>query len=250
MCIHQKYLNTARLRQYAADLLNRMATFDADAAAAYEDRIIQCFATVNSQMRQVAFQEPQVADPRVPLSISILCDFLRRIVGLSGKHFAAGFAHTREVRSAMFKAGWCPSAIKRLNATLDPASFFLCSRFKPPATEEGKTHLDCKGRQCVILKLDDSTYRTAHVCPSSDCEEVVEDTTDLFESLKAGQIPLITYAAEPGGEKRTMRLFRCQPGMKYVAISHVWSDKLGNPFRNGLPRCQLACIPNGAAIIP
>jgi hypothetical protein len=77
MCIHQKYLNTARLRQYAADLLNRNASFDATAAAAYEERIIQCFATVNSQMRQVAFQNPQVADPRVTLSISFLCDFLR-----------------------------------------------------------------------------------------------------------------------------------------------------------------------------
>jgi hypothetical protein len=230
-CIHQKYLDRARLRQYAADLLNRKASFDAAAAAIYEDRIIQCFATVNSQMRQVAFQEPQVADPRVTLSISILCDFLRRMAGLSGNHFAAGFAHAREVRSAMFKAGWCPSAIKKLNAMLDPASFFLCSRFKPPATEEGKTHLDCKGRQCLVLKLDDLTYRTSHVCPSGDCEEVVGDATDLFESLKAGQIPLITYAAEPGGEKKSMRLFRCQPGLRYVAISHVW--------RNGLPRCQL-----------
>jgi hypothetical protein len=51
----------------------------------------------------------------------------------------------------MLKAGWCPSAIKRLNATLDPASFFLCSRFKPPATEEGKMHLDCKVRQFLVL---------------------------------------------------------------------------------------------------
>jgi hypothetical protein len=67
----------------------------------------------------------------------------------------------------------------------------------------------------------------------------VVEATDLFESLKAGQIPLITYAAESGGETKRMSLFRYQPGLKYVAISHVWSDKLGNPLRNGLPRCQL-----------
>lgn len=238
-CAHQKYLDTSYLRKYTADLLNRKASFDTAATVAYEDRIIQCLATANSQMRRVAFQEPQVADPRVSLSIDILCTFLRQRSGLSGQHFAGGFAHTREVRTSMFKAGWCPGAIKRLNATLDPASFFLCSRFKPPATEKGKSHAKCNGRECLVLKLDESKYLTAHCCSSGDCEELVADEVELFESLKAGQIPLITYAAMPDSEEKSMRLFRCRPGMKYVAISHVWSDKLGNPLRNGLPRCQL-----------
>ncbi len=38
-----------------------------------------------------------------------------------------------------------------------------------------------------------------------------------------------------------------EPGIKYVALSHVWADGLGNPRRNALPNCQVVRICNTVA---
>ena len=36
-----------------------------------------------------------------------------------------------------------------------------------------------------------------------------------------------------------IRIEKADPSTRYTAISHVWSDGLGNPNSNGLPQCQL-----------
>jgi hypothetical protein len=36
-----------------------------------------------------------------------------------------------------------------------------------------------------------------------------------------------------------IKVIRCTPYITYTAISHVWSDGLGNPEKNALPECQL-----------
>lgn len=33
--------------------------------------------------------------------------------------------------------------------------------------------------------------------------------------------------------------------VRYVAISHIWADGLGNPKENAMPRCQLMLLQAG-----
>ncbi|VUC19908.1 unnamed protein product [Clonostachys rosea] len=44
---------------------------------------------------------------------------------------------------------------------------------------------------------------------------------------------------DPGDESVKITLVEAEPGTEYIAISHVWSDGLGNPNKNAIPQCQL-----------
>src|SRR3984885_1142300 len=56
-------------------------------------------------------------------------------------------------------------------------------------------------------------------------------------SARNGQIPL--FAISGSDDDIHIHVVPSETTKKYVAISHVWSDGLGNPEENSLPRCQL-----------
>jgi hypothetical protein len=69
-----------------------------------------------------------------------------------------------------------------------------------------------------------------------DAEPGLAGVSELA-SARNGQIPL--FAISGSDDDIHIRVFPSETTKKYVAISHVWSDRLGNPEENSLPRCQL-----------
>jgi hypothetical protein len=63
----------------------------------------------------------------------------------------------------------------------------------------------------------------------------------LLRVLEKGSIPLVLLEIAAGTPTRVDIIER-KPDMAYVAISHVWSDGLGNVEANALPACQLMYI--------
>lgn len=59
--------------------------------------------------------------------------------------------------------------------------------------------------------------------------------------LRNGGIPVLSVTTYPDGANPTLSIVESKD-IKYVAISHVWSDGLGNPRNNTLPTCQLQKI--------
>lgn len=56
-------------------------------------------------------------------------------------------------------------------------------------------------------------------------------------------IPVIYVESDTTNGADGLRLStKASTGVPYVAISHVWSDGLGNPYQNTLPQCQLLQI--------
>jgi hypothetical protein len=71
---------------------------------------------------------------------------------------------------------------------------------------------------------------------------VVEVTGDKAAKLvDEGKIPLVCIKRDSNG-RISLKAKEAKHNDKYVAISHVWSDGIGNKIRNGLPRCQLERI--------
>jgi hypothetical protein len=63
----------------------------------------------------------------------------------------------------------------------------------------------------------------------------------LIEIIKSGGIPLVSVHIGPYN-KAEIRIEKASPSTRYTAISHVWSDGLGNPNSNALPQCQLGWL--------
>ncbi|KAK1753882.1 hypothetical protein QBC47DRAFT_385136 [Echria macrotheca] len=121
------------------------------------------------------------------------------------------------------------------------------------AAEPVSTKTLCSATKCAHLQLSDETYQTKHTdgCDKSTCYEMSADPGEVFEILKSGSIPLI-MAVDNESTDRTLMLVPSQPDFScaYVAISHVWSDGLGNVETSALPRCQVIRLSNMIQNLP
>jgi hypothetical protein len=89
----------------------------------------------------------------------------------------------------------------------------------------------------------DSTYKTKHMKLNCSCDGF-ENSERVVSVLKGNGIPLIQAQkqkeAEAGPKK--FQIIDSDPGIDFVAISHVWVEGLGNPHANSLPSCSLEWV--------
>ena len=153
--------------------------------------------------------------------------------------------------------GWCPFEIDRFTKHMNTASmYYLYNLLRPKPHEQhqmirvrGKSALEescpaefqraqlCTPFWCAHRQLRGAEYETKHVAGCKGCDDVVADSETLCSIVKKG-IPLI-YGITDDDDDPNIFLIEGEADLPYVAISHVWSDGLGNLDRNALPRCQL-----------
>ncbi|KAL0578607.1 hypothetical protein V5O48_003398 [Marasmius crinis-equi] len=145
----------------------------------------------------------------------------------------------------MLKAGWCPRQI----AIAERCSFetyYYCSQLQLPSgrePEEGEHfHRKCTQLQCLALQVDERTYRTKHVQSGCDCTWLSLETDALATILQDGRIPIVAFDTDSEQLALSSAEVFSNTPTPYIALSHVWSDGLGNPHENALPLCQLRRI--------
>lgn len=162
--------------------------------------------------------------------------------------------------------GWCPSRIYSLYFGVGLGAMVYISQFDtPPArkphnvirirpatdstsqdslrgTPETSEKL-CSPHNCASIQMNEETYETMHVEGCNDCHYMVADPSETLRILQNGSIPLIVSIDpdEVMDSPKDIQLVESGTTTQkhYVAISHVWSDGLGNPKENALPRCQM-----------
>ncbi|OJD35309.1 sugar transporter stl1 [Diplodia corticola] len=155
------------------------------------------------------------------------------------------------LRFRLTRAGWCPGEISFLHQRLVYASsLYLVSSMDRKYLS--KTHDACDEDGCKANQIDEGTYQTKHETAGCVCDHVAETSPDgvtqAVKVLDNGDIPVIRILEDDGGypNRTHIQVDSFGTGNKeatpYVAISHVWSDGLGNPRANSLPRCQLLRI--------
>lgn len=140
----------------------------------------------------------------------------------------------------MIKSEWCPWEVMKSRFTggyVDTIAYLLqLNRGKP--TWDNRTHLECKLTECVAHNIDESNYLMRHVTEGCGCDHIQADVEQLCTVIKDGGIALVKITPdEDAGFK--IEIVRKRTGRQYVAISHVWSDGMGNPKGNSLPNCQV-----------
>lgn len=136
--------------------------------------------------------------------------------------------------------GWCPYRALQLCRSFDylVLNSLASLIYNPTSGEDHGKCLElqqCCAHNLIVDQLDDYPLQHA-VEETHNCEIVHVPREEITEIIEAGGIPLISISLE---NDLDLQVVQCTPYITYTAISHVWSDGLGNPISNALPRCQL-----------
>jgi hypothetical protein len=89
--------------------------------------------------------------------------------------------------------------------------------------------------------LREDEYKQKHTTANCSCT-LIHAPQAIMEAIRRGprnSIPLITpYRTTQSGTVTYVQLVDSEQTSSFVAISHVWSDGLGNSEKNAIPRCQ------------
>ncbi|KAL3462361.1 hypothetical protein BJX64DRAFT_259377 [Aspergillus heterothallicus] len=164
------------------------------------------------------------------------------------------FLRDREAEQ-LVRDGWCPldaEKCRQIGVEIDTPAY-LMQLVRKKAAWNTRTHERCHKMECVADNVDESLYVTRHVDEDCTCEHMLADKEQLREVLMEGGIPLvqITPLGEDklGEQSYEMTIVKKKPSKRYVAVSHVWADGLGNPFANSLPTCQIALLYERARLL-
>ena len=136
------------------------------------------------------------------------------------------------------RSGWCPSQIDimmRSSTTVQSLYFFASMQ----DFNSAERHRLCNRRKCVAYQTDLGDYKTQHATTQCRCKDLNIDILDLNAVLTTGALPLLRIRQAETLEGLVVEIVASQPDSRYLALSHVWADGLGNVNANALPRCQL-----------
>ncbi|THC98295.1 hypothetical protein EYZ11_002228 [Aspergillus tanneri] len=137
--------------------------------------------------------------------------------------------------------GWCPHRALQLCRSYD---YLVLNSLvglirRPPSVENHAQCLEmrrCCSHNLVLDGLDDYPFAHDSHGAEQQCPFVHVPINQLIDIIDSRSIPLISLSREGDLD---IQVVRCTPFMSYTAISHVWSDGMGNPQSNSLPQCQL-----------
>ena len=148
------------------------------------------------------------------------------------------YQESREVIDAeLYKRGWCKRDVAKHHQAHSCLAMYFAISLGPRLIS--RDHTNCSQTECLALQIDKATYLTRHTKLGCNCEYIGMETEQLVSIIENGMTPLIKLSQLPEAECYSIDLVT---DLKYVCISHVWSDGLGNPHDNSLPRCQLELL--------
>ena len=137
--------------------------------------------------------------------------------------------------------GWCATEVRLIledTLSLQTRHFLACI----DKSDAEQDHQYCDTQQCMVYQNDLGAYQTKHVRKECDCETLCIDPEVLSNILRTKALPLIRVRRGQTLGELSVDVVASRPESRYVALSHVWADGLGNPYANALPRCQLSYI--------
>lgn len=141
----------------------------------------------------------------------------------------------RAIQHQMAIGGWCPAQIYFLAQKYSCRALFYLSGLRG---DSSVSHNQCTSQRCTANSID-SSYRPKHIVDGCQCAQAGSTSAHIATIIRNGEIPVVSSSFSVTGAPE-LQIVPAEPGLKYVAISHVWSGGLGNPQGNTLPNCQLS----------
>ncbi len=147
---------------------------------------------------------------------------------------------SQRYKEHMLMNGWCYHQINYLSRmhSLETLSY-LSTRKR--SSHRLADHKHCVHHEaCVAYNVDEASYKTRHVDTNCSCSMISTPYSNLTKIIRDGWIPLISIENDNDTDATyELRVYPRTRVTKYIAVSHVWSDGLGNPDMNALPLCQI-----------
>ncbi|GFF32135.1 hypothetical protein IFM46972_03445 [Aspergillus udagawae] len=139
--------------------------------------------------------------------------------------------------------GWCPFQISQLSTRCTNSHLYYLSFFNQQ--QFSNNHRRCCKDFCLAYQINEEIYETRHVTADCNCAFIsFAELADVFTWIEQGGTALVKRKVKDTGEG-IQKIWRLVPShvdgtvARYVCISHVWGDGMGNPRQNSLPECQL-----------
>jgi len=133
----------------------------------------------------------------------------------------------------------CPNNLLRLKGNFTQDVIYYISSLKWPG--DLSNHESCREEECVAHQILEDSSPIKHVESCKGCPLVGPDAKQaeyMADILRKDDIPLIQGVVYSDGSCDPQFNIGKAQGQRYIAISHVWSDGLGNPSENKIRCCQ------------
>lgn len=141
----------------------------------------------------------------------------------------------------MLSRGWCKHQVYSLARTCRSDVFHhLASLDQHPSRKIDHALCDSTSN-CIAHNVDMRNYKSRHVDAACTCVSVAVSDEQLLAINDQHEVPLVSIESQSDlrNDRPILNLQKRSTGSKYIAISHIWFDGLGNPEANALPSCQL-----------
>lgn len=147
------------------------------------------------------------------------------------------------------------------------AAYYISLLWAPrhPNGTPTQTHEECSEVKCSLLQIDENDYKVKHQPGCDGCRMLGPDVQEVSRILGDGGIPVIRLRTQSEHQTAVeeaalgptqgvqdsigVDVVPYQEGLDFCAISHVWSDGLGNPRVNALPYCQVRALSSAAFLV-
>jgi hypothetical protein len=245
-------IDTTPLLILVSDWIDRERALDSATRALRREQTRSALVFVARCMEGIYHASESPAGLEIIFSIEMLCEFLQSAslraydsnVGHDWRHHGAdevtwtnhhNFTSKSLVHLRLSEDRWCPNEVASLSLQFPGSGLYFISNLERPGA--AKDHSKCTEFKCFAYQLVNSTYKTQHTPEGCICRFVHDDADKVRQILYSGDFPVISYL-ETGG-KEVLNVVDAGSVQEYVAISHVWSDGLGNLQANALPGCQI-----------
>ncbi|KAI4147897.1 MAG: hypothetical protein LQ340_005327 [Diploschistes diacapsis] len=226
-------ITTAALKDYLDEWIQRESALAADTRRADVERLAKCFSEMGRVFTEAFFEKVEFV--RLAWRPAFVGDGSADEAPVLPMVDIAGANEL--LVSRMTADGWCPSEVRKLYMEVSSSELYFISRLERPGMN--KSHRFCASDNCLAYQNVPETYKTQHVTDGCDCRFVFASQDSLFEILQQeNAVSLVTTETLVDGNGKIHVSLASSTDTGFVAISHVWSDGLGNNSDNAIPRCQ------------
>lgn len=207
---------------------------------------LACLEKTHSVLVRLQVYAPKLLPEEVFVSLLALGEYLATatVVAFEGwkspaLHWAPTLAADDILSKRLRAQGCCSSQIGLIWGKGSVAALYFASNLNIKLDKE---HERCNMRKCEARQINEQSYFTRHAeegCRGGTCQHMQSDQGEMLSILRRDDsIPLILYTRSETNQSN-IQIVDSRDVDFYVAISHVWSDGMGNNKNNSIWECQL-----------
>lgn len=260
----ERYVTTSLLPIFVSEWIQSSRSLEDHEILHKWDHMEKCVSEIHRILMEIYLESGDTIDKRLLLSMAVLIEHLDAAKALAFRQTDRGkleqelIARSKPTTAIaqgvdfiverMLTDGWCPREVWTISKRLSCAHLYFVSNLERPGQDKDHSLLGCTSRSCHAYQVRHNEYRRKHATIECSCPDVHASQQDLLKILseEGAPIPLIAPFSlqQQQPDNQNVQLVSSNIEGEYIAISHVWSDGLGNEKENAIPICQFRRLSN------